>query len=57
MATRSKQGETYSMTPGLPRMLPEICSDEATPHITGWLARMSERAAVQRLADFWPKRD
>ena len=30
----------YSMVPGLPRMVPELCNAEVTPRIVGWLARM-----------------
>lgn len=38
----------YSMTPGLARMLPGT----VTPRIHGWLDRMAERPAVQRLEEF-----
>ena len=39
----------YSMVPGLPRMTPEICNPETTPHVAAWLARMAERPAVTAL--------
>ena len=30
----------YSMTPGLARLVPEVCNPEVTPRIAAWLARM-----------------
>jgi glutathione S-transferase len=42
----------YSMVPGLPRMVPELCSDTATPNVMAWLARMQQRPAVRRLDDY-----
>ena len=45
----------YSMAPGLPRMTPDLCSEEATPNILKWLARMDERPAVQALANYRPQ--
>jgi len=44
----------YSMVPGLPRMLPEVCNGEATPGTVAWLERMGERPAVRQLESFRP---
>jgi glutathione S-transferase len=44
----------YSMVPGLPRMVPELCNREASPAILAWLERMAERPAVQQLKSFRP---
>lgn len=46
----------YSMTPALPRVMPDACNQEATPAICGWLARMAARPAVQALPGFAPQR-
>jgi glutathione S-transferase len=47
----------YSMAPGLPRMVPELCSEEETPNIMAWLARLGGRDAVKQLAGYFPRRD
>lgn len=44
----------YSMVPGLPRLVPEICNREATPAIVGWLERMAARPAVMALEQYRP---
>ena len=44
----------YSMVPGLPRMVPDLCNDEATPAVLAWLGRMTERPAVRQLDRFRP---
>jgi len=30
--------EWYSMVPGMPHMVPEICNPQATPGVAAWLA-------------------
>ena len=45
------------MAPGLPRMVPGLCSEENTPNITAWFDRMAERDAVKQLSDYFPRRD
>src|SRR5690606_7612417 len=39
----------YSMTPALPRVLPELCNEIASPRVSAWLRRMKERRAVEAL--------
>jgi len=46
----------YSMAPALPRVMPDACNPDATPAITGWLARMAARPAVQALPAYGPRR-
>jgi glutathione S-transferase len=46
----------YSMTPALPRVLPEACNPDATPAIAAWLERMAARPAAQALPDYAPER-
>jgi glutathione S-transferase len=46
----------YSMAPALPRVMPEACSEEATPAIAAWLARMAARPAVKALPEYAPGR-
>ena len=46
----------HSMAPALPRVLPETCNPGVTPAITGWLARMAARPAVQALQAYAPQR-
>jgi len=36
----------YSMTPGVERLLPEICNETASPNVHGWLRRIEARPAV-----------
>ncbi len=42
----------YSMMPGLPRLLPELCNTDTTPHTMAWLDRMAGRPAVAKLGQF-----
>ena len=44
----------YSMVPGMPRLVPEICNPEATPAIARWLDQMGARAATARLEQYRP---
>lgn len=44
----------YSMAPGVPRLLPELCNAESAPRTQAWLARMAARDAVARLAEYRP---
>ena len=44
----------YSMVPGLPRLVPELCNGEITPAIMVWVERMAARQAVQQLDSFRP---
>jgi glutathione S-transferase len=46
----------YSMSPALPRVMPDACNPEATPAISGWLERMAARPAVQALPRYAPQR-
>ena len=46
----------YSMTPALPRVMPDACNPDATPAIAGWLERMASRPAVIALAEYAPPR-
>ena len=46
----------YSMTPALPRVMPDACNPDATPAIAGWLERMATRPAVIALAEYAPPR-
>lgn len=39
----------YSMAPGLPRMLSEMCNETVSPNLCGWLDRMEARPAVQAM--------
>lgn len=39
----------YSMAAALPRVLPELCNESASPHAWAWLQRMKERPAVAAL--------
>jgi glutathione S-transferase len=42
----------YSMMPALPRMVPSLCNQEASPGVCAWLERMGQRRAVKALASF-----
>ena len=44
----------YSMTPGLPRLTPDLCNAETTPHTMRWLERMAGRPAVRELSSYAP---
>ena len=46
----------YSMTPALPRIMPDACNPQATPAIAGWLERMAARPAVTALPQYAPRR-
>ncbi|MDB5718648.1 MAG: hypothetical protein JWM38_2075 [Sphingomonas bacterium] len=39
----------YSMAPGVERILPEICSETASPNVFAWLRRIEARPAVQQM--------
>lgn len=42
----------YSMAPGLPRLVPELCDAEKAPYLHAWLDRMAGRSAVQALGQY-----
>jgi glutathione S-transferase len=42
----------YSMVPGLPRLLPNLCNAETAPHCVAWLERMAGRSAVAALNQY-----
>ena len=39
----------YSMTPGVERLLPDVCGERASPSVYRWLRRMEQRPAVQAM--------
>ena len=44
----------YSMVPGMPRLVPEICNPEATPAIACWLEQMAASPPVAALEQYRP---
>ncbi|MXP41121.1 glutathione S-transferase family protein [Altererythrobacter soli] len=42
----------YSMVPALPRIVPQMCNQQASPSVCAWLQRMEQRRAVKALASF-----